>query len=272
VTTVSGKPKKEEERKPEPPSPPPPPPPPPPKEPEVPFVGTSTQLEKQYLRLTGDSDMHPSNFRPLPILKDSLAFCLAKFEENRDYEYICEQLRSIRQDLTVQHISDPFCITVYETHARLAIEHRDWDNFNQSMNPLELLYREYGKFDHVCEYACHRILYLIGVDDITGLSSFIPKLEYDAFRSPQVQFAIAAWKHAVAGEWVNYLTMMHTSDPLVAGVMSIKAKDVRFNALACIVKASRAMSLADYRELLVFETEDETREFLAEADVQIPPG
>ena len=58
--------------------------------------GTSTALEKPYLRLTKEPD--PSMIRPEPILKKSLKMVLDKWKNKEvSYPYVAEQFRSIRQ-------------------------------------------------------------------------------------------------------------------------------------------------------------------------------
>ncbi|KAK8890160.1 hypothetical protein M9Y10_034920 [Tritrichomonas musculus] len=237
------------------------------------LVGTSTSLEKEYLRLAGDQVLDSSMFRPLPVLKESLQYCLSKFNKNKDYEYISEQLRSIRQDLTVQHIEDVFNVTVYETHAKLAIQNNDWGNFNQSMGPLEILYsKKLGSFENICEFWMYRIIYLFGVDDIDGLCSFIPRINHNVFISKDVQFAIKVWKIAQSGEWMKYFSIMKKSNPFIKSVMTLKAQSLRITALSCLCRAFRNLSLKDYRTFLCYnEDEDDLlRKFLDEYDIPIP--
>lgn len=92
--------------------------------------GTCTVVEKHYFRLTQAPD--PAKVRPEPVLKQALKLLKAKWDQKTaDYIYMDDQFRSLRQDLTVQRIQNDFCVKVYETHARIALEQADLDQFNQ---------------------------------------------------------------------------------------------------------------------------------------------
>jgi hypothetical protein len=64
------------------------------------MIGSCTDIEKPYLRLSGVPD--PKFIRPEPVLRLSLVHVMG----SRDYAYVSDQLRSIRQDLTVQQIEN----------------------------------------------------------------------------------------------------------------------------------------------------------------------
>lgn len=85
-----------------------------------PLVGRCQVLEKRFFRLTAAPN--PDHVRPLEVLEKTLELLKKKWRAEQNYSYICDQFKSLRQDLTVQHIKNDFTVLVYEIHARIALE------------------------------------------------------------------------------------------------------------------------------------------------------
>jgi len=112
--------------------------------------GICMNLEKDYLRLT--SPPQAEQVRPQPILEKHLADLKEKWhlyrtimysgqQSNLSYSWFCSQLKAIRQDLTVQRIANAFAVGVYETHATMALQENDMNEYNQSQTQLIELYQ-----------------------------------------------------------------------------------------------------------------------------------
>jgi hypothetical protein len=61
--------------------------------------------------------------------------------------------------MTIQHIKNNFTIKVYETHARIALESYDMDQFNQCQTQVAILYRD-GLIGNEVEFVAYRIIYV----------------------------------------------------------------------------------------------------------------
>ena len=104
-------------------------------------VGTSTALEKRYLRLTDAPD--PATVRPEAVIRKALSVFKEKWKKDEiGYSHLSDQLRAIRQDLKVQRIKNNLTVEVYQVHARLALEAGDLDQFISCMGSLFELFAE----------------------------------------------------------------------------------------------------------------------------------
>ena len=223
--------------------------------------GTCQTLEKDYLRLTAPP--RAELVRPLPILQQHLQnLKVERANKNRDYLWYCSQLKAIRQDCTVQRIQNSFTVDVYETHARIALEEDDLNEYNQCQTQLKELYLIFcqGKgneekelaLQNQNEFIAYRLLYYVVLTTEShkhGSSSdmfhIMLSLTHQQLNDPIIKHALAVREACCSGILDYYLFFRLWKDSSNVGASHMKffmdriVSPIRYEALMRICKAYR---------------------------------
>ena len=230
--------------------------------------GTCTKLEKEYFRLSGAPD--PSTVRPEEVLKKTLKMLKQKWKTKAaDYAYLCDQLRSIRQDMMVQRIQNEFAVEVYETHARIALECRDIAHFNQCQTQLDDLYNA-GVKGHHEEFLGYGILYA-GLHNMQiELTQILKKLTLKDKQNEAIKHALTVVK-ALGVHNYRELFKQYKKAPNMAGyLMDLFLDRLKVFALQSISMAYAAgLELEVVAEQLAFDSVDKCKEFIVKAGGKI---
>ncbi|KAK4630497.1 hypothetical protein CLAFUW4_08583 [Fulvia fulva] len=230
-----------------------------------PIVGTCEVVEKNYFRLTAPPN--PSTVRPLPVLKKALDHLFRKWKQDHNYNWLCDQMKSLRQDITVQRIKTPFTIKVYERHARIALQMKDLGEYNQCQTQLRALYKSKlgengtsgGAED---EFTAYRILYLIYTRNRTDMSNMLADLTTADKQGQYVQMALQIRAALASGNHHKFFQLYRDSQDLAMFpyLMDMFVDRERLAALAVMCRAFKPDVRSTFlvKELAFDSVDDDT--------------
>jgi hypothetical protein len=248
--------------------------------PTGPVVGTNLKLEKSYFRLTEPAKAE--TVRPLHILKNTLAMLREKWRswkaDEKNYNYINNQMKSLRQDLTVQHIKNDFTVKVYETHARIALEKGDLGEYNQCQTQLKALYAQ-NLGGHPAEFTAYRILYFVYTCNKTDMNDMLAELTPADKSQEAIKHALDVRSSLALGNYHKFFRLYLEAQNMGGHLMDMFLERERLVALANISRGyvQRPPSISEplltscsymnvtlrfLTDELAFENDDECREFI----------
>ncbi|KAJ3865892.1 SAC3/GANP/Nin1/mts3/eIF-3 p25 family-domain-containing protein [Lentinula novae-zelandiae] len=225
------------------------------------IVGTSREIFKDYLRLTDAPK--PETIRPYAVLQETLVQLKKRWREKCSYDWICNQFKSLRQDLTVQRIKNDFTVQVYEIHARMALESNDMVEYNSCQATLKTLY-ELGIPGKVEEFTGYRILMLLHGRNRSELNLYVGQLTPRQKADPAVRHALDVQRSLSMGNYHALFLLYLNAPNMGAYIMDHFIPRERVKALMVITKAYRTISLSFIQNELGFDDLDSTIKFLEE--------
>ncbi|KAM7200597.1 SAC3/GANP/Nin1/mts3/eIF-3 p25 family domain containing protein [Rhypophila sp. PSN 637] len=229
-----------------------------------PVVGTSTELLKRYLRLT--SAPNPANVRPEVVLRKTLVLLKKKWSEEENYNFICDQFKSMRQDLTVQRIRTDFTVEVYECHARIALEKGDLGEYNQCQTQLTALYKQ-GLKGNPTEFKAYRILYFIHTANRIALNDILATLTPAEKKDKGIKHALDVRSALALANYHRFFRLYAQTPNMGGWLMDMFVVRERLSALCYICKAYKpVVPLRFITDELFFESDADAAQFIVDYD------
>lgn len=176
------------------------------------------------------------------------------------------QFKSIRQDMTIQRIRNEFTVEVYETHARIALENADVDEFNQCQTQLKGLY-ENGIDGHHYEFAAYRIIYAVSSciksSSYVALLLTIQELSFEQLGHPFIIHALQVQESIITNNYEKFFRLYENCPNMGAFLIDKFVDTVRIHYMNTVVRSYLPHVPISYLfNIMAFQNEASCMQFL----------
>ncbi|MGH0150832.1 UNVERIFIED_CONTAM: hypothetical protein FKN15_071125 [Acipenser sinensis] len=202
--------------------------------------------------------------REVEVLKKSLVMVKTHWKANQDYAFACEQMKSIRQDLTVQGIRTEFTVEVYETHARIALE--------KVLKKSLVMVKTHWKANQDYAFACEQMKSIRQDLTVQGIRTEFTVEVYETHArialeklksDPCVSHALEVRTAWALGNYHRFFRLYRCAPRMGAYLIDKFLDRERKQALKAIVKSFRpAVPVEFIQSELTFPTQEECVAFL----------
>ncbi|EAR85606.1 SAC3/GANP family protein (macronuclear) [Tetrahymena thermophila SB210] len=233
---------------------------------KVPIIGTSTKLEKEYLRLT--SYPKACDVRSPETLVKSFEFITNKYaNKSEDYHYFQSQFRSIRQDLLIQNIKNDFTFQVLEVNARICLENYDIQEYSRCLGQLIWMYKEVDDLakTNYKEFIYYRLIQFIFEDKKDNLLACLQEINQDELLLSNEFETAMKFQHAISmGNVKGFFNLFNSTKDYGKYIMSLYIKKWKIWGIRIVCKTygPQAISLSLFQSVFGFESIEKTKEEL----------
>ncbi|KIY70771.1 hypothetical protein CYLTODRAFT_370451 [Cylindrobasidium torrendii FP15055 ss-10] len=227
------------------------------------IVGKSQEIYKDYLRLT--SEPKPETIRPAHVLELTFTNLSQRWKSKEvNYHWMCSQLKSLRQDLTVQRIKTDLTVKTYQLHARIALEESDLVEFNACLSMLKSLHESGLGQEFLPEFTAYRILLLLHGRNRSELNIYVGQLTNEQKQDIHIKHALAVQKAMLLGNYYALFALYKDAPSMAGYLMDHFVPRERLRALIVMSKAYKSLPMSLMMDQLAFETTADLLVFLGQ--------